>query len=510
MEANKQSPKGIWLSHVNERTKEYRLPFLSAIVFGLLAHMFAFANKLVNADEIESLFGKGATLTSGRWGLEAVKIIFPDYSMPWLWGIISLMLLAVSVCLIVKMFEIKGHLTQLLLAGMIAAFPSQTGNFCFMFTSSAYALAFLFSVLTAYLIFKGGKLNAALGVILLVLSLGLYQAYIALSASLLLLCMVKQCLDGEKCGVKALLFGVRALLLMLAALAIYVAVTLLVFKLTGTEFNDYVRENTGKSGILGRVRMAYDFFVYYFSYREYALITSEASRWGHIVLAALCAVGIAIPAVKKLRAHDILTGLVLAGCALLLPLAINCMFLAMDKYSIHTLVIYSFVAIYVLAAILLERVFTGGAPVKRASRDVIYLCLALALVSNIYFANEVYLKMYLSYENAYSFYSILISRAENLPDFSTDKKLAIIGVQDNAVTQFDEIDVGYITGPSKDLINIYSRENFIRRYLGSDILLADSEEIEELEQTDEFAEMAEYPYYGSIKIIGDYIVVKLG
>ena len=65
-------------------------------------------------------------------------------------------------------------------------------------------------------------------------------------------------------------------------------------------------------------------------------------------------------------------------------------------------------------------------------------------------------------------------------------------------------------GPSKDLINIYSRENFLRRYLGCDIQLASAREISMLEKTEYFAEMAEYPYYGSVRKIGDFVVVKLG
>ena len=186
------------------------------------------------------------------------------------------------------------------------------------------------------------------------------------------------------------------------------------------------------------------------------------------------------------------------------------MFLAMSKGSIHTLVIYSFVAFYVLAAMLLERAFAGGAPLRRAARDVIYVSLAVALMSNVYFANEVYLKMYLQYENAYSFCSILLSRVESTPGFDENTKLAIIGEQDNALTSFDEIDTGYIMGPSKDLINIYSRENFLRRYLGCDIRLASTREISMLEKTEYFAEMAEYPYYGSVRKIGDFVVVKLG
>ena len=78
MEKARNTPLENGVLRLWESTARDRLPFVSALIFGLAAHMFAFTNKLVNADEIESLFGKGATVTSGRWGLEAVKLIFPD------------------------------------------------------------------------------------------------------------------------------------------------------------------------------------------------------------------------------------------------------------------------------------------------------------------------------------------------------------------------------------------------------------------------------------------------
>ena len=87
----------LWLG-IGRAYKNNKTPFLAALFTGLLAHGFAFTNKLLNHDEIESLFGKGATVTSGRWGLELVKLLFPDWSMPWIYGIISVVLLAVSVC----------------------------------------------------------------------------------------------------------------------------------------------------------------------------------------------------------------------------------------------------------------------------------------------------------------------------------------------------------------------------------------------------------------------------
>ncbi len=509
MDKTKSTPLERALLRFWNITARDRLSFAAAFVFGLLAHMFAFTNKLVNADEIESLFGKGATITSGRWGLEAVKLIFPDYSMPWLWGLVSLLCISAAVCLIIRLFDIRGALTKLLLAGLITSFPSETGVFCFMFTSTAYALSFFLAVLAAYLFCCGAKYRVSLCAVLMAASLGIYQAYIAVTASFILVYMIKKALDDESAK-DILFFGFKALLMLLVSLILYGLVTYAVLRLTGSQFNSYVRDNVNERSIIGRIRMAYDFMLYYLSYREFALITSETSRIFHILLFALCALALGATALKKIKTHHALGAALIIVCAALLPLAVNCMYLAMAKDSIHTLVIYSFIAFYVLAAILMERVLAGAALYKRAARDVVYIALAVALVSNVYFANEVYLKMFLQYENAYSFYSILLSRAESLEGFNEGTKLALIGHQDNTLTSFDEIDTGYITGVERELVNIYSRENFLRRYIGTDIPLAGAEETARLEATAEFADMAEYPYYGSVKMIDGYAVVKLG
>ena len=126
---------------------ENRLSFFSTLVFGLIAHMFALTNKLPNHDDVVYLFSKGETITSGRWGLELLRYLIPDYSMPWLHGIVSLLFLSVSVAMIIRLFHIISRLSQIILCGLIIAFPSQIGTFCYMYTSSAYAIAFFLSVL---------------------------------------------------------------------------------------------------------------------------------------------------------------------------------------------------------------------------------------------------------------------------------------------------------------------------------------------------------------------------
>jgi hypothetical protein len=288
---------------------------------------------------------------------------------------------------------------------------------------------------------------------------------------------------------------------MAVSIAVYYAACLLVFKITGAEFNSYVTDNvTGDMGILRKIRMAYDNFFYVFSFRNFYIISSELSRYIHIALALVAIVGLA-------AARKPVNVCMAAFLTALLPLSICCMFLIMSTESIHTLVMYSFVAVYMLLCIVLERLdFKFSAVVK----DVTALLLMAVIVSNIYFANMVYLKLDLQYENASSFYTGLMTQVKQTEGFDENSKLAIIGRQDNLLHSFPELDTELMLGPARDLVNIYSRENFIKYYLGFDIPFASEDDVAALAADARVETMAEYPYYGSVSKIDDFIVVKLG
>jgi len=479
---------------------ENKVPFIASLLAGFLTHGFALTNKLVNHDEIESLFGKGATITSGRWGLELVKPLFPDWSMPWIYGAVSIVLMSLAVCLAVRLLDIRSKPLQAILAMLVLSFPSLTGNFCFMFTSSAYALSFLLAVLSVYEFLRGGWLHRGLSVICLVFALGMYQAYISVAASIYVVLMTARALDGV--SVKDnVLYGLKALGAMALSIGIYYAVTLLVFKLTGAQFNSYVTENvTGDVGLLRRVRMAYDAFFYVFSFRNFYLVTSEASRYIHIALALIAIIGLAV---GKKPINVIMAAFLTA----LLPLSMFCMYLIMSHESIHTLVMYSFVAVYMLLMVVLERM---EFKLDRFVKDGTVLLLMAVIVSNVYFGNMTYLKLQLQYENAYAFYNSLMTQVKETEGFDEETELAIIGRQDNLLHTFPQLDTELLMGPNKELVNIYSRENFIKYYLGFDIPFASEEKTAALSEDERVASMAEYPYYGSVQKIDDCIVVKLG
>lgn len=200
MEKERRSLYEAVMSKAGSAIREHKVPLAATWIVGLLAHMFMFTNKLLNHDEIVFLFGKGATLESGRWMLAATELIFPNVSMPWIYGVIALAITSLAVCLIIRLLDIRSKIFQALLAGLIVSFPAQTSIFCFMFTSAPYALAFLGSVLSVYILIRDSLKSLLAGSAVLALTLGIYQGYIAVASSLYIILMIQALLKGEPAG----------------------------------------------------------------------------------------------------------------------------------------------------------------------------------------------------------------------------------------------------------------------------------------------------------------------
>ena len=277
------------LEHISESAaaflQQYRIPFFASFFFGLLAYGFAFTNKLVNHDEVSSLFTKGATVTSGRWGLGALDSIFPNYSMPWIYGLITVFLIALSVCLMVHMFHIRNRVLQVLLAGCIVVFPSLIGLFGYMFTSSSFALAFLLAVASAALLQSRKKWCSLPALGCLVLSLSIYQSYISVAASLLVLVLLQQLLTEES-PVTVLRRGIGFVGFLILGLGLYYLGTQVVLMLTGNQLNDYASEKIAFSisTVFQGMMLAYRNFLLFFTQGFQGLIPTSFSRCLHGVL----------------------------------------------------------------------------------------------------------------------------------------------------------------------------------------------------------------------------------
>lgn len=480
--------------------RENRIPLISALVCGLLAFAYVFTNKLINHDDIVALFSKGSTVSSGRWGLVFMQLIFPNFSMPWIYGILSLLLMAVAACVLIRVLNIQNKVFSAVLAGALVVFPSMTALYCYMFTSTSYALSFLLVVLSVWYLQKNSKRATVIAVCILVFSMGIYQSFVSVAASVLLVLLIRPLLQNRPAA-KILRQGARYLLFLLVSVAGYLAVTWLSLKITGTEFNSSYANTDGTAGLGERFLSVYKEFFRCFTSDAYGLINNTPLRAAHLLIAAITGISVLAFLFKKGKTAN---KILLVVCLALLPLSINC-FCLISSESVHTIVLFSFVSLYFAAAVIAEECTTRFCVLKR---ELYALLMAIVIAGNIYVSNTVFLQQHLMYENASAFYTQVFSQINMTPGYDQTCKVALVGNAQEKIFTPSQFRYYEIVGFSDTLINAYSRNEFILYYLGYGAQFATLEEIAALQQTEEYQQMPIYPYYGSVAKIGDYIVVR--
>lgn len=188
---------------------------------------------------------------------------------------------------------------------------------------------------------------------------------------------------------------------------------------------------------------------------------------------------------------------------LLLPLAVNCILI----FSfIHAVMLYGFVGIYVLAAAVLDGEHARMG--RLCLHDMGALCLAVIVMCNLVYSNKVFLKQKLVYEETYGFYSALISRIKQLPDYSEDDKIALLGDGSEQVHKSSEIDTKGLIAVGDELVSAYSRDKLLKYYMGFENNVVDEAELTQ-EQLSKAASMPRYPADGGITRDDGVVIVRL-
>lgn len=492
---------------------KYRFAFFSAQLLGLFSYMFMFTSKLVTHDDLTYLFGKGATVSSGRWGLELLSLFLPDVSMPWFHGMITLLFLAVSMCFVVDLLKICSPLLQVLLSGLIVCFPSLIGTFGYMFTSSSYGVAFLLAVLSPWFLSRKGLKNSLIGILCCIFSLSIYQAYIGITAALLVLILMDQTLYGQEPVKKLFLRGLWYVAALAISLGIYWTATMLIQELTGTHMNSYA-SGALHGGMTVAQRLVHCIRVLgYILLLEYqGLVSKGLVQILHLVFLAVVSFELLVWLFGGQKKGRICLLLFLLA---VFPFTLTSILLFADTASVHTLVLYSFVGIYLLAALILDR--APGYPGKKAGLnrlralglDISALCLTLIIFCNAGAANRAGFNLHMRYENNYAMSASLLTRLQMLPGFNQDTPVALIGQLPNTNDYDHVLDVSRITGVSGEALDVWPLELFFRYYCGIDIHALDYGEYRKFADNQEFLAMPYFPAEGSVRMIDGTAVCKL-
>jgi hypothetical protein len=190
-------------------------------------------------------------------------------------------------------------------------------------------------------------------------------------------------------------------------------------------------------------------------------------------------------------------------------LAINGIYI-MSEDGAYSLTYFSFVFMIILPLCLLDRsIEINKTTVLVAIEYILTLALTAGIICYCQFANGQYLSMDLSYRQAETYFTTLITQVKSVEGYSPDTPLCVIGDVGNDTTLYrnDIMAVFSMSGRDDALADAYSWKYIIEYYCGFN---ADYVGLEELDiEQDVIDEMPNYPESGSIKLIDDVIVIKL-
>lgn len=133
--------------------------------------MFALTNVLHNYDDIRCTpGGAGAGVASGRWIIGLINGVWNKYwgvyNLTFFNGIVVLVLISASACIVVRIFEVRKIVNCILIGGVLITFPS------------------IFLSVLAVAVYKK-KYGVIVSAACIACSMGIYQAYLPLVITLL-------------------------------------------------------------------------------------------------------------------------------------------------------------------------------------------------------------------------------------------------------------------------------------------------------------------------------------
>ncbi len=501
--------KGIW--------QRMRVMFGATVIWGLLAHAYMLFNKISIHDDSYSLFSLGASFRQGRWMLgilnRVTKIFGGPVSLPWLNGILSILCLTVSACLIADYLEITKVSFQIAIGGGMVTFPWVASLFGFMFTAWPYALGILVATVAVLLLLEheGGTRWKILAACAISACVGIYQPIFgyAVALAVVLMLLTKE-QDGKNRMIRSLfLFGA-----LLISLVLYLGIDRIVLLLMHeTKYGAAgIAENgtTSLGGYITRLGVAY---------REFLFPTATAQTnvfqltalYGYYVLVYGGFLLSVLLAVKRLR-KDVLDGLCSLVLILLLPMAMNLIYVLAPKEALYALTMCGQFALWIWWIGLLGSIRWKWEAIGRVISGVVVSVVIFLNAFFVKYDNTCYLKAEFLQSRAMSYYTTLATRIVSLEGYRDTMGMIFLnrGSQNSlnleVTKEFQNIRLKPYEWDTA--ISDYTWEEFMAEWCGFHPYMVFSEENSSFAQMEEVQNMPHYPDDGSVRIIEGVVVVN--
>lgn len=508
---------------INYKRPEW-IAAVSVMISGVIAHAFALTNVIHNYDDIlQQPKGYGAGITYGRWLLEALgdfndAFIELNYNLPTLNGLGFLLLIAVSAAFMVNFLEIRNPVSAALTGCLMATFPTVCATMVFRYTAPYYGVSLLLSVLAAWVVGKG-ILGIPLSALCLSLSMGIYQAYAPFTIGLFVLALLRDSLKKDAQLLPLIRRGVLYCVSLILGVVLYFAFLKIaqnIYSVSPETLDSYQGiDSMGQISLAelpGMLKRAWVSAVF-FPLNDYCVLASVRPLkvfWLLLIFVILLQVGYILLRMKT-------KPLMIAFCGLmgvLFPLAVNFIEVMVPDGIVYTIMAYSFVLIGCAPLVLLECMPKEPDRKKMLLIRTMGVLLAGIILYNGYYANVNYTALHYSNRQVENFVNSLMLQVRMTEGYTPEKEWVFVGDLD----RFDMWDLWYETpyyggivgSNAQGLFNAkYSRDFWFGCYLGYSPLYASEEEQSTMRQDPRVDQMPCWPAEGCIRIIDDYVIVKL-
>lgn len=477
---------------------------------GIVIHLFSLVNVLHNYDDISVQSGYGVGILSGRWVLtvlgDFIGKIWGNYNLPYVNGIVFILLLAISAGVLFSIFELKSWKMGALMGVILVSFPSVTSTLFFKYTVVYYGLGILLSVVAVWTMekMKNGIVASALCI---ALAAGIYQAFVPITISLFVLLLLKKTLESKITFKDFFVKGVTYCCSIAGGMILYFVSLNICLKVYHTSLDSY--QGVSEMGKLQLSslpsllkRTVSDFFKLPVS--DYCnLAPTDILKIGFLLLGCICVFIILKQIIKKGDLSRI--GMVLI-IGIVFPIAVNFIVIMCPNSTIYTLMVYSFVVVLFVPIVVLNSI-----KIYKYIKIIIICILVLMSLNYSYLANVNYMAMYYANRQTENYLNAMVTQVRMTEGYDSTKKWVFVGNNINDPLFHNSWgNIPMFGGNRNDYINAYSRMEWVEKYVGYLVPLEDNEIIlNEVGQSEPVKEMPCWPNEGSIKVIDDRVVIKL-
>lgn len=504
-----------------------KFAFLTALIVGVLTHITFLTEMIMSQDGLWNSIcyfeADNWEASLGRWGLFIANKIVNNLAIPNLTGVIAILLIAISATFIVDILKLKNKITIFIAAVAMVVSPVLAGTLLYMYTSVAYCLAMILSVLTVKLIFKEKHklFNMILAIALFTFSLGIYQSYIGVTVGLTAIRLIRDLFDKDVKIKWFFIHGIMMCIIVIVGGLCYSKITENVLEkmnLTASEYKgmDTISlENTLNSLDKSIPKIYNEFRDFYLE--DNIVVNSNYSRqeFYKVMFIAAIILELILIITSGIWKNPIRVIFIII-MNLILPIALNVVFLLTTETSTYLLTSAQLLLVIPFVALICEMSGNKGTFIFKWSAII-----AMFLVVFTYYLadNCSYMALKLTYNQAYTTSVRIMDRLEETQGYSPEKPIMVAGIiNHNGPQFFRSSDIYLYTlgtifdnpifhGSYRGMEGTWT--NFLGNYLGMKVHFCNDISYKDIVESEEFKEMGIFPAQNSCQEIYGVMVVKL-